>query len=424
MPQVSKRQHAALWLAMLVLLVTPCSAQAAAQDSQPWSAQQDVQSSGAQPPARETKQELNREIKEEAMPETNAALAVDSPAMSSPQEQQPPDAVKKQADKNQPDEAADQQDSGLYVFKAEVDEVVLHATVLDEHHRLVTNLDRDAFKIFDDGRRQQIHSFRRDDVPVALAIVIDNSGSMRDKRPALNAAALNLVRASNPQDQVCVVNFNNEYYLDQDYTGDIGLLREALEHIESRGGTALYDALVATSGHLMKSAKLQKKAILVVTDGQDTASRNNLQQAVRSIAVDGGPVVYGIGLLGHDSDKRAHRALRILAEQTGGVSFFPAGLSEVEAISQQIAHDIRNQYTIGYIPSPTESGGKKAKSATKSATQSATQSANQSADSAIKPLGGYHQVVVKAEARGYKGLSVRTRSGYYVNDGQASLGPR
>ena len=360
MPRVSKRQHAALWLAMLVLLVTPCSAQAAAQDSQPWSAQQDVQSSGAQ--------------------------------------------------------AADQQDSGLYVFKAEVDEVVLHATVLDEHRRLVTNLDRDAFKIFDDGRPQQIHSFRRDDVPVALAIVIDNSGSMRDKRPALNAAALNLVRASNPQDQVCVVNFNNEYYLDQDYTGDIGLLREALEHIESRGGTALYDALVATSGHLMKSAKLQKKAILVVTDGQDTASHDTLQQAVRSIAVDGGPVVYGIGLLGHDGDKRAHRALRILAEQTGGVSFFPAGLSEVEAISQQIAHDIRNQYTIGYIPSPTESGGKKAKSA--------THSANQSADSAIKPLGGYHQVVVKAEARGYKGLSVRTRSGYYVNDGQASLGPR
>jgi Ca-activated chloride channel family protein len=286
-------------------------------------------------------------------------------------------------------------DSGLYVFKAEVQEVVLHATVTDEHHHLVTDLDRSAFHIFDNGVPQQIHSFRREDAPVALGIVIDNSGSMRDKRPSVNEAALDLVKASNPQDQVFVVNFNNDYYLDQDYTGDVSLLRTALEHIESRGGTALYDALVATSDHLMKSAKLQKKAILVVTDGEDNASHDTLEQAVRAIAVDGGPAVYSIGLLGHEKEKKARRALRILSEQTGGAAYFPTDLSQIDAISQQIAHDIRNQYMIGYEPS----------------------AASSSSPLAAK-LPGYHQIVVKAEARGYKGLAVRTRSGYYVNGGR------
>jgi len=278
--------------------------------------------------------------------------------------------------------------SGTFVFKSEVQEVTLHATVVDDRQRLVTTLGRTAFQVFEDGRPQRITSFRREDIPVALGIVIDNSGSMRDKRPSVNAAALNLVRASNPQDQVFIVNFNNEYYLDQDYTGNVSLLRDALERIESRGGTALYDAVAATSDHLMKSAKLQKKIILVVTDGEDTASRDTLEKAVRTIAVDGGPTVYTIGLLGQEREKKARRALRIMAEQTGGVAFFPRDVNEVEAISQQIAHDIRNQYTIGYKPSTP------------------------------KAEGGYRQVKVDAVAGGYKKLSVRTRSGYYATSGE------
>ena len=283
-----------------------------------------------------------------------------------------------------PGTEAQKSSNGTFVFRTEVQEVTLHATVVDDRQRLVTTLDRNSFQVFEDGHPQRITSFRREDIPVALGIVIDNSGSMRDKRPSVNAAALNLVRASNSQDQVCIVNFNNEYYLDQDYTGNVSLLRDALERIEARGGTALYDALVATSEHLMKSAKLQKKIILVVTDGEDTASRDSLEQAVRAIAVDGGPTVYTIGLLGHEREKKARRALRVIAEQTGGVAFFPADVNEVEAISQQIAHDIRNQYTIGYKPSTP------------------------------KTEGGYRQVKVDAMASGYKKLMVRTRSGYYA----------
>jgi VWFA-related protein len=317
-------------------------------------------------------------------PQTAAPQAIPQPTEPAPPPNQPGNTVNVTPQGSEPEKNS----NGTFVFRSEVQEVTLHATVVDDRLRPVTTLDRTAFRVFEDGKPQRITSFRREDIPVALGIVIDNSGSMRDKRPSVNAAALNLVRASNSQDQVCVINFNNEYYLDQDYTGNVSLLRDALERIESRGGTALYDAVVATADHLMKSARLQKKVILVVTDGEDTASRDTLEQAVRAIAIDGGPTVYTIGLLGQEREKKARRALRILAEQTGGVAFFPGNVDEVEAISQQIAHDIRNQYSIGYKPSTP------------------------------KTEGGYRQVKVDAVASGYKRLAVRTRSGYYATGAQ------
>lgn len=333
-------------------------------------------------------------------------LPPEGPPAEAPQQpaQQPPAAGQAQQPANQPAPAnqpsdtvnlppqgtqAERGDNGSFVFRAEVQEVTLHATVVDEHQKLVTTLGRTDFQVFEDGKPQRITSFRREDVPVAMGIVIDNSGSMRDKRPGVNAAALNLVRSSNPQDQVCIVNFNNEYYLDQDYTGDVHLLRDALERIDSRGGTALYDSLEATSDHLMKSAKLQKKVILVVTDGEDNSSRDTLQQAIRAIAVDGGPTIYAIGLLDKD-DHKARRALKVLTEQTGGMAFFPERVDAVEAVAQQISRDIRNQYTLGYKPSSP------------------------------KQEGGYRQVNVKAEARGLKHLTVRTRSGYYAGGERAA----
>ncbi len=286
-------------------------------------------------------------------------------------------------------QAPDQNEGGVFVFRKKVEEVTLHATVVDDKQRMVTNLPKTAFTVFEDGQPQQITSFRHDDVPVSIGIIIDNSGSMRDKRPAVAQAAINLVKASNPQDEVFIVNFNEEPFLDQDFTNSIPLMRDALERIASRGGTALYDALVAASDHLMKSAKLDKKALLVVTDGEDNASRESLEAAVRKLAVDGGPTVYTIGILGDEEKgaaKRAKRALRLIAEQTGGVSFFPENLSEVDSISKQVAHDIRNQYTIGDKPTNPQNRG------------------------------GFRTVKVEAHAPGYKHLQVRTRTGYYANE--------
>ena len=113
----------------------------------------------------------------------------------------------------------------------------------------------------------------------------------------MNAAALNLVRSSNPNDEVFIVNFNDEYYLDQDFTSNINKLKEGLEKIEARGGTALYDAVVASADHLKKEAKLEKKVIFVVTDGDDNESAETLEQAVRRLQGEGGPTVYAIGIL-------------------------------------------------------------------------------------------------------------------------------
>jgi len=278
----------------------------------------------------------------------------------------------------------------VFVFRKEVDEVTLHATVVDDKNRLVTDLARPDFTVYEDGQQQKITSFRREDIPVAMGIVIDNSGSMRDKRPAVNAAAINFVKSSNPQDKVFVVNFNEDFFLDQDYTASVPKLKDALERIEARGGTALYDAVVASSDHLKKSGLLEKKVLLVVTDGEDNASRESLEQAIRRLQEENGPTVYTIGLLGEEHSKRARRALRQIAEETGGMAFFPQGLAEVESITQQIAHDIRNQYTIGYKPSKPQSEG------------------------------GFRSVKVEANAKGYKKLQVRTRSGYYAGQQRAA----
>ncbi|MBV9087111.1 MAG: VWA domain-containing protein, partial [Acidobacteriaceae bacterium] len=294
---------------------------------------------------------------------------------------QPGDTVQVPAGQGQDIE----QQGGSFVFKKQVEEVVLHATVIDNHQRLVTGLQKNDFQIWEDGQPQQITSFRREDIPVALGIVIDNSGSMRDKRAAVNQAAINLVKASNPHDEVFIVNFNDEYFLDQDFTSDVNLLKTGLEHIESRGGTALYDALVASADHLQKGARLDKKVLLVVTDGEDNASSESLEQAIRRLQVENGPAVYTIGILGDDREAhRAKRALTALALQTGGVAFFPKDVGEVDSISQQVAHDIRNQYTIGYKPTNP------------------------------RQRGGYRSVKVEARAPGYGKLQVRTRSGYYA----------
>jgi Ca-activated chloride channel family protein len=276
-------------------------------------------------------------------------------------------------------------DDAVFVFRKDVDEVLLHASVVDDKQHIVTTLDRGAFTVFEDGKQQNIISFHHVDVPVAMGIIIDNSGSMREKRSKVNQAALNLVRSSNPKDEVFVVNFNDEYYLDQDFTNDLLKLKEALEKIDARGGTALYDAIVASAEHLKRFARLEKKVLFVVTDGEDNASNETLEQAVKLLQEENGPSVYTIGILGDEEHpKRARKALDIIAQHTGGIAFFPKTLDEVDAISRTVANDIRNQYAIGYKPTNARGNG------------------------------GFRQIRVDAKAKGHGKMMVRTKSGYYA----------
>jgi Ca-activated chloride channel family protein len=289
-----------------------------------------------------------------------------------------------------PQQAPD--DNGTFVIRKDVDEVLLHATVVDDKQHIVTNLDKSAFTVYEDGKPQNIIAFHHEDIPVAMGIVIDNSGSMREKRAKVNQAALNLVRSSNPQDEVFVVNFNDEYYLDQDFTNDLLKLKEALEKINAMGGTALYEAVVASAEHLKRNARLERKVLFVVTDGEDKDSRETLEQAVKQLQEENGPSVYAIGILGDEEHpKRAKRALEIIAQRTGGLAFFPKTLDEVDELSRQVARDVRNQYTIGYKPTNPRASG------------------------------GFRQIRVEAKMKGHSKMVVRTKSGYYAG-GQPAAG--
>jgi Ca-activated chloride channel homolog len=274
-----------------------------------------------------------------------------------------------------------------YVLRTDVDEVVLNCTVL-EGNRLVQDLTKSDFQVDEDGVKQNIISFQHTDLPVSMGLVIDNSGSMYQKRPAVNKSALDLVEASNPQDEAFVVNFSDEAFIDQDFTSNINKLRDGLSHIESRGGTALYDAVVASADKLVADAKRPKQVLVVITDGEDNASTLTLEQTIRRVQQLSGPVIYTIGLLfgdemTHSEMRHARRALEMLSTETGGIAFFPKNMDQVDQIAAEVARDIRSQYTIGYHSTKPAS------------------------------IPGFRRVMVTAEAKGMGKLTVRTRTGYF-----------
>ncbi len=274
-----------------------------------------------------------------------------------------------------------------YLLHTDVEEVVLNATVLNGT-QLVENLTKDDFTVFEDGVKQTLLSFQHTDLPVSIGLVIDNSGSMYRKRPSVNKSALDLILASNPQDEAFVVNFSDEAFIDADFTSDPKKLREGLSHIESRGATALYDAVVASADKLVADAKRPKQVLVVITDGDDNASSLNLEQTIHRVQQLSGPEIYTIGLLFGDEMSRAEvrharRALEMLSEETGGMAFFPKSIEEVDQIAAEVARDIRSQYTLGYR-------------STKPTT-----------------VPGFRKVEVTAEAKGLGKLTVRTRTGYF-----------
>jgi Ca-activated chloride channel family protein len=306
-------------------------------------------------------------------------LTVDRDPVRSPDAESPPPA----ATATQPTK----KEGEGYVLHADVEEVILNATVL-EGSRLVQDLKKEDFQVFEDGVKQGIISFQHTDLPVSIALVVDNSGSMSKKRPAVNKSALDLVAASNPQDEAFVVNFSDEAFIDQEFTSDVNKLRDGLGHIESRGGTALYDAVVASADKLVADAKRPKQVLVLITDGEDNASTLTLEQTIRRVQQLSGPVIYSIGLLfgdemSHAEVRHARRAMEMLSTETGGIAFFPKSIEQVDEIAAEVARDIRSQYTLGYHSTKPTS----------------------------EP--GFRRVQVTAESAGKGKLNVRTRTGYF-----------
>ncbi len=242
---------------------------------------------------------------------------------------------------------------GSATFSADVDLVVLHATVSDRKGGFVSGLQKDNFQVFEDGSPQAIRVFQHEDVPVAVGLVVDNSGSMGPKRKDVTAAALAFVRSSNPRDQIFIVNFNEKVSLGlpstELFSARAADLEAALNGVPANGKTALYDAIDAGLAHL-KESTLDKKVLIVISDGGDNASHHTLSQVLQS-AGRSDAIVYTIGLFDEYDEDRNPGVLGKLARATGGCAFLPSETSQVVQICQQIAGDIRNQYTIGYIPS-------------------------------------------------------------------------
>ena len=270
-----------------------------------------------------------------------------------------------------------------FVIRSDTRLVVLHMSVMDHAGKLVTNLPQSTFKVAENGAEQQIKVFKREDIPVSIGIIVDNSGSMREKRQKTEAAVIQLVKASNKLDEVFIVNFNDDAYLDVPFTNDIKKMEEGIARIDSKGGTAMRDGVSMSMDYVKQEGKKDKKVLLIVTDGNDTTSTGiTLEKLVEKAHKNPDVMIYAIGILGEEDRReatKAKRALDSLTKASGGFSLYPKDLSEVESMAQHVARDIRNQYVLGYSPT------------------------NQNLDGTFR--------TIKVTAGKY---AVRTRTGYYA----------
>jgi Ca-activated chloride channel homolog len=267
-------------------------------------------------------------------------------------------------------------------FKTETRMVVLRATVQNGRGAEVTDLDRSAFTVYEDGKRQPIALFTRDDIPVSIAILIDNSGSMKPLRARVERAALSFVQASNPLDEVCVINFADTPHVDVPLTSSLETLRGGIARVDSIGGTALRDAIAMGQAYLRDHATRDRRVLLAITDGRDNASETAEKQ-IATMSRASETAVFGIGLfaLSNSSEaKEGRHELDAITQPTGGVAEYPSTLAEVDDVALDLAHQIRRQYTLAYTPT------------------------NQALD------GTYRKI--RVEVRGPEPMTVRTRTGY------------
>ena len=253
-----------------------------------------------------------------------------------------------------------QKKDDTFTIPVAVELVQLPVSVLDKNGQMIDNLTQDQFQVFENNTLQKIGLFKHEDIPLSLGLVIDNSGSMRNKRERVNTAALAFARESNPDDETFIVNFDDSAYLEQEFTSSIGDLIDALDNIDTRGETAFNDAVYLSLDHVMEG-KRDKKALLVISDGEDNVSKYGFNKIVEHVKEAKDVTIYAIGLLEENDQrgglfkkppsKKAKESLTQLAEMTGGQAYFPKSIDEVEELCQRIAHDLRNQYTIGYTPS-------------------------------------------------------------------------
>jgi Ca-activated chloride channel homolog len=235
-----------------------------------------------------------------------------------------------------------------FVMKVNSDFMELHVSVLDEKGKLVSGLSKENFKVTENGISQPITLFKHDDIPVSLGLVIDNSRSMEVRKARMDAAALSFVRQSNPDDETFIVHFDSDARLSRNFTTNLVDLEDTLAASKPFGQTAIYDALTVAINN-MEKARHEKRAILLVTDGLDNASRTSLSQIIETVKHSRVTILI-VGLLSAAEGEKAEEALIKIAEASGGRAYFPDDVEQARSMMERAAHDLRAQYTLGFVP--------------------------------------------------------------------------
>lgn len=230
--------------------------------------------------------------------------------------------------------------------------VVVPVRVTDGSGNCVRGLTQDDFRVYEDGQPQKIAFFQNTDTPITAGLIVDHSGSMQPKLRQVAAAVYELAHTSDASDEMFVVNFSDDVSLPlldgKSFTNDAKALDTAVAAASAAGQTALYDAIVEGLRHLQLGT-LNKKALVIVSDGGDDASKHKYSE-VLNLARRSQAVIYAIGLVGESHEEENPGLLRRLAKDTGGIAFFPQSVDSVLDISKQISADLREQYTLGYVP--------------------------------------------------------------------------
>jgi Ca-activated chloride channel homolog len=349
-----------------------------------------------------------------SLPAMPSAVAQDPPQPPQPKKGEPGQAGQAPKDQKEKDrkgaqrqgaQAEDQTNDPEGTIKLDTDLVNLDVTVVDQNNNPVFDMRKEDFAVFEDKIKQSIDSISREEVPLSFGVVIDTSGSMRAKLQTVSDAALDLIKQMKSDDEAFLSQFKAEPELVQDFTSDKRELEEALGELFTSGGTALLDAIIATADYAQEKAitrdgQRRRKALIVISDGLEKNSTVKEKEVLEALKEDEVQVYLvgfidedeeGKSLFGKSSSKKAKDLLSRLAEDSGGRAFFPKELSEMKAIANQIAKDLRTQYIISYYPT------------------------NEKRD------GTFRSIKVSVDQKGSRKLIARTRNGYYARDAKGQI---